>query len=254
MNITVDLNCDMGESFGVPAPKTDRELMKYITSANIACGFHSGDFSVMQQTVQLAIENNVAIGAHPSLPDLQGFGRRTMAVTSTEVYEMVLYQIGSLYAFVKANDTTLHHVKPHGALYNMAAKDRVLADAIVDAIIDFDPSLILYGLANSELIQSARAKKLPFAEEVFADRTYQKDGSLTPRTQPNALIDSADESLKQVLRMVKEKRVATQQGEDVNIEPGTICIHGDGDRAVEFAQSIHQSLTHAGVRLAAPVR
>jgi UPF0271 protein len=252
MNMTVDLNCDMGESFGMPAPATDVELMKYITSANIACGFHSGDFAVMQQTVLLAIENNVAIGAHPSLPDLQGFGRRVMAVTPSEVYEMVLYQMGSLYAFVKANDTTLHHVKPHGALYNMAAKDRKLADAVADAIVAFDSSLILYGLAGSELIHAARSKNLSYCEEVFADRTYQNDGSLTPRTQSNALIENSNDALIQVLRMVKERKVTSLQGQEITIEPGTICIHGDGAHAVEFAQSIHNALTQAGVRLAAP--
>jgi UPF0271 protein len=253
MNLIVDLNCDMGESFGVPASPNDAELMKYITSANIACGFHSGDFSVMQQTVLLAINNNVAIGAHPSLPDLQGFGRRTMAVAANEVYEMMLYQIGALHAFSKANNAKLHHVKPHGALYNMAAKDLKLADAIVDAIIAFDPSLILYGLAGSAMIQSARSKKLNYSEEVFADRTYQSDGSLTPRSQRSALIENTNDASRQVLRMVKEKKVTTLQGEDITIEPGTICIHGDGAHAVEFAHSIHNSLKNAGVKLAAPV-
>jgi 5-oxoprolinase (ATP-hydrolysing) subunit A len=253
MSVSIDLNCDMGESFGVPSSPNDAELMKYITSANIACGFHSGDFSVMQQTVTLAIKNNVAIGAHPSLPDLQGFGRRTMAVTPNEVYEMMLYQIGALHAFTKANNSRLHHIKPHGALYNMAAKDRKLADAIVDAIMSFDPSLILYGLAGSELIKSAYLKKLKYSEEVFADRTYQSDGSLTPRSHKGALIESKADALNQVLRMVKEKKVTTFSGDDIVIEPGTICIHGDGTHAVEFAQSIHNALKNAGIKLAAPV-
>ncbi len=253
MSLIVDLNCDMGESFGAPSSPTDAALMKYITSANVACGFHSGDFSVMQQTVLLAIKNNVAIGAHPSLPDLQGFGRRTMAVTVNEVYEMMLYQMGALQAFTKANHARLHHVKPHGALYNMAAKDLKLADAIVDAIIAFDSTLILYGLAGSAMIQSARSKKLKYSEEVFADRTYQSDGSLTPRSQKSALIENTNDALSQVLRMMEEKKVTTLQGEDIAIEPGTICIHGDGAHAVEFAQAIHTSLKNAGIKLAAPL-
>lgn len=253
MNITFDLNCDMGESFGAPASPNDAELMKYITSANIACGFHSGDFTLMHQTVKLAIKHNVAIGAHPSLPDLQGFGRRTMSVTPSEVFEMMLYQLGALHAFTKINNAKLHHVKPHGALYNMAAKDRKLADAVVEAIIAFDPSLILYGLAGSELIKAAYSRKLKYSEEVFADRTYQSDGSLTPRSNRDALIENTSDALKHVLRMVTEKKVTTLQGEDISIEPGTICIHGDGAHAVEFAQCIYNELKKAGVKLAAPM-
>jgi 5-oxoprolinase (ATP-hydrolysing) subunit A len=252
MNITVDLNCDMGEVFGAHPSGNDEQLMTHITSANIACGFHSGDFSVMHRTVQLAIKHNVSVGAHPSLPDLQGFGRRNMNVTPAEVYDMMLYQVGSLHAFVVANHIKLHHVKPHGALYNMAAKDRKLADAIVDAIIAFDPSLILYGLAKSEMIEAAKSRKLPFCEEVFADRTYQPDGSLTPRNQPNALIEDVNESLNQVMRMVTTRSVSTPEGKSIPLEPGTICIHGDGAHAVDFALTIHNKLKAAGVNLASP--
>lgn len=252
MNTSVDLNCDMGEAFGQHDAGLDAELMKYITSANIACGFHAGDFTVMQRTVLLAVNHGVAIGAHPSLPDLQGFGRRTMQVTPGEVYEMMLYQIGALHAFTTAHHKELHHVKPHGALYNMAAKDRKLADAIVQAIIDFNPKLILYGLAKSAMIEAARSSDLSFCEEVFADRTYQDDGSLTPRNKSGALIEDKNDALAQVIRMIETQSVTTVQGKSIGIVPGTICIHGDGDHAVEFAQAIHQKLKTYGVQLVAP--
>jgi UPF0271 protein len=202
--------------------------------------------------VLLAIKNKVSIGAHPSLPDLQGFGRRSMNVTPNEVYEMILYQVGALSAFATANNATLHHIKPHGALYNMAAKDRKLADAIVKAALDFNPKLILYGLANSELVEAARHQKLACCEEVFADRTYQADGSLTPRNQEGAMIESAEEAIEQVLRMIESKTVSTRHGSIIPINPDTICIHGDGSHAAEFAQAIHQKLKAQGVQLAAP--
>jgi 5-oxoprolinase (ATP-hydrolysing) subunit A len=252
MKIAVDLNCDMGESFGAYTSGNDEVLMKYITSANIACGFHGGDFTVMHQTVLLAIRSKVSIGAHPSLPDLQGFGRRPMNVTANEVYEMILYQVGALNAFATANNAALHHIKPHGALYNMAARDRKLADAIVKAALDFNPKLILYGLANSELIEAARNQKLAYCEEVFADRTYQADGSLTPRNQEGALIESTEEAIEQVLRMIESKTVSTRLGSIIPINADTICIHGDGSRAAEFAQAIHQKLKAQGIQLAAP--
>lgn len=253
MNISIDLNCDMGEAFGQHDTGQDGELMKYITSANIACGFHAGDFSVMHRTLALALRHGVAIGAHPSLPDLQGFGRRTMSVTPQEVYEMTLYQVGALHALAAAQGAALHHVKPHGALYNMAAKDRKLADAIVQAIADFDPSLFLYGLAGSALVHSARDKGLPCSEEVFADRTYQPDGSLTPRTQPGALIENIDNAVNQVVQMVGTQTVTAVNGARVPLAPGTICLHGDGPHAVIFAQSIHHALKTNGIRLTAPV-
>jgi UPF0271 protein len=252
MNTSIDLNCDLGEGFGQHTSGQDGELMKFITSANIACGFHAGDFSVMHHTVSLALQHGVAVGAHPSLPDLQGFGRRTMSVTPREVYEMVLYQVGALQAFAIARRGTLHHVKPHGALYNMAAKDRKLADAIVLAIADIDPSLFLYGLANSELILAARAKGIPYAEEVFADRTYQPDGSLTPRTEAGALIDSIDGAVNQVIQMIETQSVTATNGARVALTPGTVCLHGDGTHAVIFAQSIHHQLKTYGIRLIAP--
>jgi UPF0271 protein len=252
MNTSIDLNCDLGEGFGQHDSGQDGELMKYITSANIACGFHAGDFSVMHHTVVLAVKHGVAIGAHPSLPDLQGFGRRTMSVTAREVYEMMLYQVGALQAFAVARGAILHHVKPHGALYNMAAKDRVLADAIVQSMCDFDPSLFLYGLAGSALIQAAREKGIPYCEEVFADRTYQPDGSLTPRNQEGALIDSIDGAVNQVIQMIETQSVTAVGGVRVPLLPGTVCLHSDGPHAVVFAQSIHHQLKTYGISLIAP--
>ncbi len=191
----IDLNCDIGEGFGTYNVGFDEEIMPYISSANIACGLHAGDYTTMNKTVQLALENNVAIGAHPGLPDLQGFGRRKMAISPQEAFEMVLYQIGALHSFVIAHGGTLRHVKPHGALYNMAAVDSKLAEAITEAIYRFQPELILFGLANSELIKAGKKIGLQTANEVFADRTYQNDGTLTPRHQANALIHDVEQSV-----------------------------------------------------------
>src|SRR5476649_1816960 len=206
---TIDLSCDMGEAFGNYAMPNDELLLNYISSASIACGFHAGDPAVMQNTVAAAIKKGVAIGAHPGLPDLQGFGRREMQISPKETYQMVLYQIGALYAFVKAAGGRLNHVKAHGALYNMAGRDPALAKAIVDAVHDFDPGLILFALANSEMVVAAKKTGLAYASEVFADRTYQDDGSLTPRTHPDALITDDGQSLNQVLMMVKNQQVVS---------------------------------------------
>lgn len=247
----IDLNCDMGEAFGNYAMPNDALLFNYISSANIACGFHAGDAAVMHDTVALAIAHNVAIGAHPGLQDLQGFGRREMKISPREAYQITLYQIGALAAFVKAAGAKLNHVKPHGALYNMAAKDAGLAQAIADAVYDFDPSLILYGLAGSELINAAANKGLLSASEVFADRTYQDDGSLTPRTQANALITDKKDALAQVLKMVKHQQVISVHQKIISIAADTLCIHGDGEHAVAFAKAIHEALTSEGIILKA---
>ena len=248
---TIDINCDMGEAFGNYQMPNDALLFKYISSANIACGFHAGDAAVMQDTVALAIQNNVAIGAHPGLQDLQGFGRREMKISAKEAYQITLYQIGALSAFVKAAGAKLNHVKPHGALYNMAAKDLKLAQAIADAVYDFDASLILYGLAGSELINAATNKGLKSASEVFADRTYQDDGSLTPRSQTNALITNEHDSLAQVLMMVKQQQVISVNQKTISLKADTLCIHGDGEHAVAFAQTIHDTLTSDGITIKA---
>ncbi|PUF89473.1 MULTISPECIES: 5-oxoprolinase subunit PxpA [unclassified Geobacillus] len=243
----VDLNCDFGESFGIYRLGEEKEILQYVTSVNVACGFHAGDPLVMRKTVQMALEQKVAIGAHPGFPDLLGFGRRNMAVTPEEAYAYVVYQIGALAAFVKAEGGKMSHVKPHGALYNMAAKDTALAEAIAKAVYDVDPTLILYGLAGSELIRVGKKIGLRTASEVFADRTYQQDGSLTPRSDPRALIVDEQEAVLQVLAMVKEKRVRSLQGIDVPIEAETICIHGDGKKAVLFAQRLYEALQKEGV-------
>ncbi|SJN54338.1 LamB/YcsF family protein [Vibrio ruber DSM 16370] len=244
---SIDLNCDMGESFGVYSLGNDVALMDYVSSVNIACGFHAGDPGVMRETVRHALEKSLAIGAHPGLPDLAGFGRRTMAISPREAYDMVVYQIGALYGFVRAAGGHLHHVKPHGALYNMAAQDTSLAAAIAQAVKDVDPTLILYGLSGSTLILAGEAEGLRVANEVFADRTYQSDGTLTPRSQPDALIHHDDEALNQVLDMVSQGKVQATDGQWIDIQADTICIHGDGAHALEFAVKIHQTLQQSAV-------
>jgi len=248
----IDLNCDMGEAFGNYPMPNDDILMDYISSANIACGFHAGDPEVMQHTVKMAIKKGVAIGAHPGLPDLQGFGRREMKISANEAYQMTLYQIGALYGFVKAAGGKLHHVKAHGALYNMAAKDAALAKAIVEAVHDFDSTLILYALAGSEMIEAAKKTGLITASEVFADRTYQDDGSLTPRTQSNALITGEQQSIEQVLMMVKQQQVVSVNKKNITIKAETLCLHGDGLHAVEFAKTIRLKIQSEGITIKAP--
>lgn len=249
--LTVDLNCDMGEGFGSYSLGNDEAILPYISSANIACGFHAGDPQVMRKTVKLALEKGIAIGAHPGLPDLQGFGRRQMAVSPEEAYGLVLYQIGALWALVKAEGGKLHHIKPHGALYNMAAVNGPLAEAIAEAVFKLDSGLILYGLAGSELVKAGRKIGLSTAQEVFADRTYQQDGTLTSRNQSDALLTNPHDAARQVLRMVQQAKVKSQQGTDVAIQADTICIHGDGPHALQFAQQIHRELLNAGIKIQA---
>lgn len=248
---TVDLNCDMGESFGAYTIGQDKEILDLVTSANIACGFHASDPLVMQKTVKLAMAKNVAIGAHPGLPDLVGFGRREIKISPDEAYAMVVYQIGALWAFVQAEGGQLHHVKPHGALYNMAAVNARLAEAIAEAVYKVNPNLILYGLAQSELIKAGNKLVLKTAHEVFADRTYQPDGTLTPRQHPQSLITNPDEAARQVLKMVQEGIVQTPAQQDIPIIADTICIHGDGPYALNFARRIKEVLLREGVELRA---
>ncbi|KOS71486.1 LamB/YcsF family protein [Lysinibacillus contaminans] len=246
----VDLNCDLGESFGRYQLGEQEEILKYVTSANIACGFHAGDPTVMRETVKLAIANGVKIGAHPGLPDLNGFGRREMNITPQEAYDMVVYQVGALQGFLTIHNETMQHVKPHGALYNMAAKSPAIAEAIAQAVYDISPSLVLFGLSGSELTKAGEKLGLQTAHEVFADRTYQQDGSLTSRKQPDALITDNGQAIEQVVRMVKEGKVLSQQQIEVSLQADTVCIHGDGEHAVEFAKNIHTKLTeqHISVR------
>lgn len=249
MDYKVDLNCDMGESFGAYQMGNDAEILNFVTSANIACGFHAGDPATMRKTVKMALDKNVGIGAHPGLQDLVGFGRRNIAISPQEAYDLTIYQIGALSGFVQAEGGRLQHVKAHGALYNMAAKNAALSEAIAEAVYKIDPELILFGLSGSELMRAGEKIGLRTANEVFSDRTYQKDGTLTPRTEPNALITDADMSLQQVIRMVKESKVQTLQKQDVALKAETICIHGDGATALDFAATLSKSLSKAGISI-----
>ncbi|WP_438444471.1 5-oxoprolinase subunit PxpA [Gorillibacterium sp. sgz5001074] len=245
--MTVDLNSDLGESYGAYVIGRDEDLLKRVSSANIACGFHAGDPSVMRRTVRLCLEHGVAIGAHPGLPDLQGFGRREMRITPDEAYGMTLYQIGALDAIVRAEGGQLRHVKPHGALYNMAARDRRLADAIAEAVARFDTGLVLFGLSGSELLRAGQARGLATASEVFADRRYLADGTLVPRSQPEAVLHEEAEAVAQVLRMVREGTAVASDGSAVTIQADTVCLHGDSPHAAAFAVRLRSELESAGI-------
>lgn len=248
----IDLNCDMGEGFGPWPMGNDADLMQYITSANIACGFHAGDPAIMRRTVRLALKYHVAIGAHPGFPDLQGFGRREIHMSPGDVFVMTLYQIGALQAIARAEGGALHHVKPHGALYNMAAQDKKLADAIARATQQAGTDLVLYGLSGSALIEAGKAIGLRTASEVFADRSYQDDGSLTPRSQPDALIEDTGKAVGQAMQMVRQQSVASINGKLISLTSETICLHGDGAHAVEFASAIQAAFREKGIEMKAP--
>jgi UPF0271 protein len=224
----------MGE--GMP---NDALIMPFISSANIACGFHAGNKMIMQQTIELALQYNVAIGAHPSFPDKENFGRTNMHFSGEQICAMVKEQVESLAGIAEKNNCNLHHVKPHGALYNMAAKDEALSTAICKAIKEIDGSLLVYALSGSKLINVAGAMGLQTYNEVFADRTYQPDGSLTPRSQSNALLLSEEAVAQQVQQILQHKSVTASNGEIISLKADTICIHGDGDYAVAFAKTIH---------------
>jgi UPF0271 protein len=249
---SIDLNCDMGESFGAWKMGDDAAIMPLITSANVAAGFHAGDPSTIRETVRLAVEHGVAVGAHPSLPDLAGLGRRAMKVSAGEVYDLVLYQAGAVEAFARAAGSRLHHVKPHGALYNMAAKDDALADAIAAAVRDFGGGVLLYGLAGSSMIEAAARHGVPAVSEVFADRSYQPDGTLTPRSEPGAMITDERAAVAQVLMMVEHGKVRSLDGVDVPVKPGTLCLHGDQPGAVAFARALRAELADRGIAVQAP--
>jgi UPF0271 protein len=239
----IDLNCDIGESFGAWSMGNDAGVMPWITSANIACGFHAGDFSTMQQTVLLAKQHGVAIGAHVSLPDLQGFGRREMKIPPNDAYALTLYQIGALSAFARAAGTRVAHVKPHGALYNMAAKDVALADAIARAARDFDAEIVLVGLAGSELPKAGAALGLVVAHEAFADRRYEADGSLTPRSMAGAVIDEIEAAVAQAVQIATKGKVDIRTGGTLILRADTICVHGDRPDAALFARRLHEALS-----------
>lgn len=250
-SLTVDLNCDLGESFGTWTLGQDAEVMASITSANIACGYHAGDPDVMRRTVRLAREAGVAVGAHPGLPDLAGFGRRDMRVRPDEVTGMVLYQLGALAAIARAEGVDLRHVKPHGALYNMAARDRALAAAIAEAVRVFDSALVLFGLAGSALVAAGEATGLRVASEVFADRSYQRDGSLAPRGTPGAIIDDASMVAARAVEMARDGCVTASTGERVILRADTICVHGDTPGAAALACRLRAALEAAGIAVKA---
>jgi UPF0271 protein len=234
----VDLNCDMGEGAG-----KDEQIMPYITSANIACGYHAGDVETMQKTIGLCLKHNVAVGAHPSFNDRSNFGRKEMQLSPFELYELIFQQLIIISEVADVFDTHIHHVKPHGALYNMAAGDIAMSKAIAEAVKDFDEKLMIYGLSGSELIKQAGAIGLKTANEVFADRTYQDDGFLTPRSQPGSLLENVNDVTEQVTSMIKNGTVTTITGKTIPVKTDTICIHGDGENAVEFAMAIHRIIT-----------
>lgn len=248
----VDLNCDMGESFGAYTIGADEEVMPLITSANVACGFHGGDPLVMRRTVRLAREHGVAVGAHPGFRDLAGFGRRPMQCTAEEIYGDVLYQVGALAAICKAEGVPLRHVKPHGALYNMASKDLALAQAIAAAVADLDPALLLLAQPGSALQQAGEAAGLRVIHEVFADRAYNPDGSLVARSRPGAVLKDPAAVAAQACRMVRDGKVTAISGETVDVRAETICVHGDNPHAVALIRRIREELTAAGIRIASP--
>ena len=240
----IDLNADLGEGGA-----NDSALLQLVSSANIACGFHAGDAGLMVQSVREALKYGVAVGAHPGYPDRENFGRTAMDLPPETVYAQMLYQIGALAAIVSAEGGELRHVKPHGMLYNQAAKEAPLADAIARAVRDFDPALILVGLAGSELIRAGQHYKLITRQEVFADRGYLADGSLVPRSQPGAIIHDVEAAAKRVVRMVTEGTVEAVDGTVINFRPHSICMHGDTPEAVEMAKAVRSALQAAGVKV-----
>lgn len=245
--ISCDLNCDMGEGIG-----NDEAIMPFITSANIACGYHAGDETTMRTTIIMAKNAGVAIGAHPSFLDRANFGRTEMKdIRPQQVYELVTEQLKIIQKVLESADAQLHHIKPHGALYNMAARNAALSAAIAHAVYDFDKTLVLFGLSGSHSIAEAKAMGIKTASEVFADRTYQDDGSLTPRTNPSALIEDEEQSIRQVIQMVKEGTVTSASGKKVPIVAETICLHGDGKNAVLFASAISKKLRVENIEIRA---
>ncbi len=243
----IDLNCDMGESFGVWQMGNDSAVLTSITSANVACGFHAGDPEVMRRTVRLAKQHNVAVGAHPGLPDLVGFGRRDMRVSPRELEDMMLYQVGALAAIAAAEGVRLQHVKAHGALYNMTSREPDLADAIARAVAAFDKDLILLGLPGSALIRAGEKAGLPTASEAFADRAYEPDGSLASRRKPGSVIHDPEIVVARVLRMVLDGGVVATDGSWVPLKVETICTHGDTPGAHDLVQRLRAALMSAGI-------
>lgn len=246
----IDINCDIGESFGRYRLGDDERILELVSSANVACGFHAGDPSVMRATVRAARAHKVSVGAHPGYPDLAGFGRREMRVEPGELRDLLIYQIGALEALARSEGMRLQHVKAHGALYNMAAGDAALADAIAEATAACDPQLILFGMAGSQLESGAKRRGLRFAREGFADRTYQRDGTLTPRSKPAAFVHEPEAAAERAVRMVREGKVETVDGSTISVECETICLHGDNPRALDFLQCLRRRFEREGIGIA----
>ena len=249
MTLRIDLNCDMGESYGAWKMGNDDAILPFVSSANIACGFHGGDPATMRKTVAAALKNKVGLGAHPGLPDLQGFGRRDMKITDQEAYDMMVVQIGALAAVAASQGAKLQHVKAHGQLYNMAVKNEGLTHALAQATYDVDKNLVFFGLAASNMISIAEKIGLTAKSEVFGDRTYQADGTLTPRTQAGAMITDVKQTIAQVLQMIKTGTLTAQDGTVVKVRADTLCIHGDQPGAVEFAKAIRVALQTEGIQI-----
>lgn len=245
----VDLNSDLGESFGRYTLGMDDKIIPLITSANVACGYHASDPVVMEKTIAMAKEAGIRVGAHPGFPDLMGFGRRNMNVSPAEARAYTLYQLGALDGFCRAAGIKLQHVKPHGALYNMAAKDYKLAEAICEAIQSFDKNLIVLALSGGELARAAKDMGLRTALEVFADRGYEEDGTLVDRRKEGAMITDEQEAIDRVIRMVKEKKVTAVTGRDIPIQADSVCVHGDGVKALAFVEKIRAALQKEEIQI-----
>ena len=246
----VDLNSDLGESFGRYTLGMDADILPLVSSANVACGYHASDPLVMNKTIAMAKEAGVHVGAHPGFPDLMGFGRRNMDVSPAEAKAYTLYQLGALDAFCKVHGLKMQHVKPHGAMYNMAGKDYALSKAICEAIYEYDKSLIVMALSGGELVHAAEDMGLKVAREVFADRAYEEDGSLVNRRKEGAMITDENEAIARVVRMIKEQKVTAITGRDIPIKADSVCVHGDGVKALAFVKKIRETLTAEGIEIA----
>lgn len=245
----VDLNSDLGESFGRYTLGNDDKIIPLVTSANVACGYHASDPVVMNKTIAMAAAAGIQAGAHPGFPDLMGFGRRNMSVTTDEAYAYTMYQLGALDGFLRAHGMTMQHVKPHGAFYNMAAKDYTMSKAICQAVKDFDDSLIVLALSGGELAKASLDLGLRTAQEVFADRAYEEDGTLVNRRKEGAMITDENEAISRVVRMIKEQKVTAITGKDISIKADSVCVHGDGAKALAFVEKIRAELTKEGVTI-----
>jgi UPF0271 protein len=246
---SIDLNCDLGEGYGIYQAGPDEAIYPLISSANIACGFHAGDPQTMRQSVSLAVRHGVSIGAHPGTPDLQGFGRRGIELSTEEIENVFLYQIGALEAFAREAGARIHHIKPHGWFYNRASTDYNLAKTIVRTLKKLNPDWILFGAAGSELVNAAKQEGLPVAEEVFADRTYKNDGRLTPRSQPGSLITDPAQAAGQCLDVILNGHLKTGEGTELSLRADTICVHGDNPSALPILERLRQELLTNGYQI-----